>query len=249
MNMKINKYHIASISDNPDVQENITKTYLDKNLINQPQEVKRDVERQFNEVFKKTNRNRYLLNPSALSVINTLKTDSFRPSFLLNKKSEGFRADYIVSETEVFKLVLLNGEWLIMNIVFNRKTERISYTTFKLYPSRNAYSQNTSDDGIIQKFDLFVKCLMFVEFTDPEMVTLPPGGKHGTQKQGKFKNETTNKFIIVGSKWNWISIRTDGFLVRGHFRWQPCGIKNQDRKLIFVDGFEKQGYTRKNKIA
>jgi hypothetical protein len=59
-------------------------------------------------------------------------------------------------------------------------------------------------------------------------------------------NNTSSKDItIVKANWNTISIRTDGFSVKAHFRLQPCGEGRTDRKLVFIDQFNKNGYVRK----
>ncbi len=40
-------------------------------------------------------------------------------------------------------------------------------------------------------------------------------------------------------------IRTEGFLVRSHWRLQPCGVGRKKRKLIFINSFQKHGYVRR----
>jgi hypothetical protein len=40
-------------------------------------------------------------------------------------------------------------------------------------------------------------------------------------------------------------INTDGFKVRGHFRLQPVGEGRRERKLIWIEEFDKKGYNRK----
>ena len=41
-----------------------------------------------------------------------------------------------------------------------------------------------------------------------------------------------------------MSIRTESFKVTGHWRFQPCGVGMLERKLIWIDTFEKSGYVR-----
>jgi hypothetical protein len=40
-------------------------------------------------------------------------------------------------------------------------------------------------------------------------------------------------------------VRTEGFKVRGHWRWQAYGEGMKERKLIFINAFEKKGYIRR----
>ena len=58
----------------------------------------------------------------------------------------------------------------------------------------------------------------------------------------------TNKapFPITYLDCSWLKtiVRTEGFLVRGHFRLQPYGEGRLERKLIYIEPFQKHGYTR-----
>lgn len=59
----------------------------------------------------------------------------------------------------------------------------------------------------------------------------------------KYTNLTTNNIQIIDSKWFTTLVKSDAFKVRGHFRLQPCGEGMKDRKLIWINDFEKSGYT------
>lgn len=66
----------------------------------------------------------------------------------------------------------------------------------------------------------------------------------------KTVNDTGIDVTLLDSRWFKTIIRTEGFTVRGHFRLQP--YKNEaglwDRKLIYIDEFEKHGYHRAAKL-
>jgi hypothetical protein len=94
-------------------------------------------------------------------------------------------------------------------------------------------------------FRLFVQLLLFIELSDLEIDILEPKQKIGTRKQGKYLNDSKSNISIVDSKWNVVSVRNESFLVGGHWRMQPCGKNNEERKLIYIDTFEKKGYTRR----
>jgi len=81
--------------------------------------------------------------------------------------------------------------------------------------------------------------LIFLYHSEIKTVILKPNAKFGTLHSERFKNETKNTYIIVDSTWNRISVRNGGFSVSGHFRLQPCGLNNQDRKLVFIEEFKK----------
>ena len=61
----------------------------------------------------------------------------------------------------------------------------------------------------------------------------------------KFLNETKSDIKILDCKWFTDLVRDTPFHVKGHLRWQRHGEKFSKRKLIWIDEFEKSGYTRK----
>jgi len=95
-----------------------------------------------------------------------------------------------------------------------------------------------------QQFKSFIQLLLFVELSELEIEILLPNQKTGTRKTGKYINESPANIEIVDSKWNVVSIRTEGFKVSGHWRMQPHGLDMQERKLIWIDTFQKHGYKR-----
>lgn len=105
-------------------------------------------------------------------------------------------------------------------------------------------------DGDYQKeFSFIMQVLTFVELGDIEVKILKAGQNNGGKRKDldKITNTSKNTVYIVDSTWNQILIRTEGFAVRGHFRLQPCGEEMKDRKLIWIDAFEKHGYKRRPK--
>lgn len=93
----------------------------------------------------------------------------------------------------------------------------------------------------------FVRLLLYICLSEITVEFLPPNSKtSGTKKEGKIVNNSKSDVIVVGSKWNTISIRTEGFDVNGHFRLQPCGKNRQDVKMIWIDAFKKHGYIKKS---
>lgn len=64
----------------------------------------------------------------------------------------------------------------------------------------------------------------------------------------KYVNETKNNIEILDSTWFTTIVKSDGFPVSGHFRFQPYGPSNSLRKLKWISDYEKQGYTRTAKV-
>jgi hypothetical protein len=60
-----------------------------------------------------------------------------------------------------------------------------------------------------------------------------------------YLNLTTNNIKVIDSRWFTNLIKSDAFKVRGHFRFQPCGLNLSSKKLIWINDFQKTGYTSK----
>jgi len=94
----------------------------------------------------------------------------------------------------------------------------------------------------------FIQLVTFISLSELELRILAPNMKcsnPGGRFHKKIINGSTSDVVIVGSKWNTISVREEGFKVAGFFRLQPCGKGRQDVKLIFVNSFMKHGYIRR----
>ncbi len=106
------------------------------------------------------------------------------------------------------------------------------------------------DKEYSKEFTLVMRLLTFIELGDIEILLLQSGRNNGGKVNvDKLTNQSKNNVFVVDSTWNKLLIRTDGFAVRGHFRLQPCGYEMKDRKLIWIDAFEKHGYQRKPKAS
>lgn len=65
----------------------------------------------------------------------------------------------------------------------------------------------------------------------------------------KYLNETQVPVKIIDSKWFTNIVRSEGFAVRGHFRLQPKKVNGEwTKELIWINDFEKHGYTSKARI-
>ena len=64
----------------------------------------------------------------------------------------------------------------------------------------------------------------------------------------KYLNETNKNVEILDSTYFTTISRTEGFGVRGHFRFQAYGPGLQQKKLIWISAFQKEGYTKRAKI-
>lgn len=94
----------------------------------------------------------------------------------------------------------------------------------------------------IEEFMYKTMCFFFLSENTEEII--PAGKVHGTRKTGKISNDFKFPIVMVTSKWNITSIRTEGFGVSGHLRLQPCGPGRSETEMIFIEPFMKNGYKR-----
>lgn len=99
-------------------------------------------------------------------------------------------------------------------------------------------------DEPIQKF--VVNFLLFYHFTEPTIKEVMGGTstKKLILKDDRIINDSPNSIEIIDENFFKTIIRTDGFGVNGHFRLQPVGKNKTNRKLIYIEPFQKNGYTR-----
>lgn len=92
--------------------------------------------------------------------------------------------------------------------------------------------------------------LAFYHFAEVEVkiISSATSQKKIVLNSEKYLNETKPKIEIVDSNWFTKIIRIVGFSVSGHFRLQPHGQNLSKRKLIWIDEYQKDGFTRKEKI-
>lgn len=103
--------------------------------------------------------------------------------------------------------------------------------------------------GLITVLKVFIA---FKTYGKVEYLELENGRKikNPDVENGKVLNQSGYKVEILDSKWFTTIFRKEGFSVSGHFRLQPK--KNAEgewyRELIYIEPFEKHGYTRISKI-
>jgi hypothetical protein len=100
--------------------------------------------------------------------------------------------------------------------------------------------------------DYIYSFLLFYNFTETDNKII-----HGidTEKQRRIKiddkkyiNQSKNNIEIIDTTYFTKIIRTGEFGVSGHFRVQHYGENNSDAKIIYIDHYKKEGYTRESKI-
>lgn len=169
-------------------------------------------------------------------------------------------ASYAVFKNENHKGVmaqihLYHNEGRIAALYVNVKEEKINWssiisTSIKNDSKGNEFTKEQIAQWMQNHSTTLLSVLTFKQFAEIEVTEI--GGKEYPKKtkvgKEKYLNESDYQVNVLDSRWFTETIRTDGFAVRGHFRLQPCGVGLKDRKLIYIDDFLKNGYTRKARI-
>lgn len=99
--------------------------------------------------------------------------------------------------------------------------------------------------------NLIISFVVFKKYCDVETKVIE-GNKRLKTNECKYVNETNKNVTILDCTWFTTLVRTGAFTVGGDtggfLRWQPWGPNNSQRKLVWINPFEKDGYTRKAKV-
>lgn len=194
------------------------------------------------DLLKESNIKNYLICNGVEKCSKMIRVgDNFSSRALSNIKFGIY--NYLLGKNEM--CIFWVGKGYIKGWYWNRE-KRIAFEySFDLDSGKYLF-----DPKYPQEFIKIAKILTFVELGDIEVITLDKGRNNGKPKNGgKITNTSEYTVYVVDSSWNKLIIRTEGFAVMGHFRLQPCGINHVDRKLIWINAFEKHGYTRKPKSS
>jgi hypothetical protein len=103
--------------------------------------------------------------------------------------------------------------------------------------------QEKIKNWIYSQFGTIVLLKMFKTYAQVETKIIPPNSKvKGIDC--KYVNDTKLKLNYLDSKWFTNLVKSDGFNVRGHFRFQPKKKEGEwTKELIWVSEFVKTGYT------
>lgn len=125
----------------------------------------------------------------------------------------------------------------------------IIYTDEEKYPDGFMPENEIWGQNPINK-QKFVKLLLFIELSEPEIVIIKDnqkvklGSNWEKTLDGKVKNESGVNVTLVNTLWNKIIINDTGFTVKGHIRIQPYGPGRTLYKPIWIEEFQKNGYIR-----
>lgn len=130
---------------------------------------------------------------------------------------------------------------LLYAALFNTGNQRQIYT----YHGYKTQQDMAYGDQILGGLLLI---LNFLKYAEIETVIAEPSRPIFEGVNCLYNNKSKHNIKIIDSKWITTLVHSDAFKVRGHFRLQPYGESLKERKLIWINEFQKNGYTREAKI-
>lgn len=111
--------------------------------------------------------------------------------------------------------------------------------------SRFHVLSNANGDTLKIVVQLIINIEVFLQYAKLETKILKKNEKDSIIC--RYQNKLPLHITIVDSTWYTNLIKSDAFKVRGHFRLQPHGNGLKNRKLIWINEYQKEGYVREAK--
>lgn len=113
-----------------------------------------------------------------------------------------------------------------------------------------AFDNSMAFESIIEHKKAIFTCmavLLMKKYGEVETVECSGNSKTKISETEDFYNGAPFSVTRIDSTWLRTIVRTEGFQVRGFWRLQACGRNWGERKLIYIDSFQKHGYVRRAK--
>ena len=128
------------------------------------------------------------------------------------------------------------------------KTTKFSVGLTEVYFS-NMLSDKKREDLKNMVLQKFIISYAIKHFAPTEIKIVHDKNRRVRMGKGTLNKVTADSGLllsvnIIDSSYLTTIIHIDATSVRGHFRLQPCGKLNLDRKLIWIDPYEKGAYKR-----
>lgn len=187
----------------------------------------------------------YYCTNSVLEKLDMLKTSSH--NWEVFKNLPDLKHTYIFPENSLLRVVVDNNtiHFVYMKMEMEDKNRgQLQWELFYIDRRTGEKCEHFENPNVKNIEDFIYRLMCFVHLTENDEVILKPKEKQGTKKTGKLINSFPFPLTIINSRWNTTTIRTEGFAVRGHFAIRWAGEGRQTAKIVFIEPFEKNGYTR-----
>jgi len=146
---------------------------------------------------------------------------------------------FVIYQTLMESSVITSEElYYVYSISTNISEESMGAGLIGLNPIVNMKGSTISDED----YDLLTSALVYLFYGTITTKVCKPKIKYKINNYVSLVNPLKTDLHYVDTLWKQ-RINTEGFPVRGHFRLQP--YKNNKRKLIWIEAYQKKGYTRK----
>jgi hypothetical protein len=153
-------------------------------------------------------------------------------------------ATYDIKNTNgnIYIKMLFHNAHIFVEGFINNETSKYELKTKSKYPL-HLYSE----EKIKAWIESCIVIELFIQYAEIQTKNLKPNRQIWEGINCIYNNKTNHDITVIDSTWFTTLIKSDAFKVRGHFRLQPCGEGMKDRKLIWINEFQKEGYTREAK--
>lgn len=197
------------------------------------------------DMFSPKNQKAYYITNTVIDKLDMLKigTNKDLDWNIVAKAMTHNKCTYILPDSTIVRVYKYQPTRLGFALLRMDKTGHVSFTSGIAFLDTNTVSTNLKSDPYFLNNEMLIfKIMCFLYLTENEEQVIEPYSKAGTRKSGKVINRSPVPITVVTSKWNITSVRTEGFMVSGHFRLQPT---KQGHKMIYIEPFQKHGYVRR----
>jgi hypothetical protein len=159
----------------------------------------------------------------------------------INVSDLTFDSLVILLENDNFGLIKIDRVGSDFDFLYLKNLNNLEDVYFDTYSflTKEFYFNNGCEDS-----NFVVQILAYLYYGEITTKILNPKVKTKINSFSSFLNNSKFPITYVDSLWKQ-RICVNGFVVRGHFRMQPFGEARSKRKLIWIEGFSKDGYNRK----
>jgi hypothetical protein len=104
------------------------------------------------------------------------------------------------------------------------------------------YSPLKNEEYGAQVVSMAMRWILFKQFVEIEEIHATAGGKRKVGGK-EYANRTNQNVKFITTEF-FRKVHIESGEVCGHYKLQPCGIGLQERKLIYVEPYERGAYTR-----
>ena len=112
---------------------------------------------------------------------------------------------------------------------------------YSIFAQKNPFTKDMDHETFNAVWASVIGLLLYMQYGE---ITTSRVSGIPAKKQSRRKADLGLDITHVQSTWLENVVREKGFAVSGHFRMQPVGQGRKDRKLIWINDFEKHGYNR-----